>query len=70
MLRVLFSVLLACLSVIDSENTKQDMNRIIDGDTVEHSNWPFLVSIHYNKHHFCGGAVIKPTAILTAAHCL
>ncbi|XP_076295343.1 chymotrypsin-1-like [Lasioglossum baleicum] len=36
-----------------------------------HLGWyPYVVSLRSNNEHICGGAIIDPTHILTAAHCL
>ncbi|XP_076647152.1 chymotrypsin-1-like [Halictus rubicundus] len=32
--------------------------------------FPYVVSLRSNNEHICGGAIIDPTHILTAAHCL
>ena len=45
--------------------------RIIRGDVVtDNSEWPFMASIMYNEHHYCGGTVWNAKHILTAAHCM
>ncbi|CAG9766714.1 unnamed protein product [Ceutorhynchus assimilis] len=43
--------------------------RIVGGELANISKFPYQVSVQYNHQHFCGGALISPTTVLTAAHC-
>ncbi len=42
---------------------------IIGGVAANSNEWPFLVGLRHDGDVFCGGSVIAPTVVLTAAHC-
>lgn len=44
-------------------------NRIVGGSPATIEQFPWTVSMQYHGKHRCGGAIIAPTVILTAAHC-
>uniref|UniRef100_A0A915HLB1 Peptidase S1 domain-containing protein n=2 Tax=Romanomermis culicivorax TaxID=13658 RepID=A0A915HLB1_ROMCU len=44
--------------------------RIVGGTEATPHSFPWLVSLQYGGRHLCGGALIHPRFILTAAHCL
>ncbi|XP_060530972.1 trypsin-2-like [Cylas formicarius] len=44
-------------------------HRIIDGTPANITDFPYQVSIQFNGSHECGGSIINPRYILTAAHC-
>ncbi|XP_030369566.1 chymotrypsin-1-like [Scaptodrosophila lebanonensis] len=46
------------------------LGRIIGGTAADPNESPFQVSIQYEANHVCGGAILAPTWIVTAAHCL
>uniref|UniRef100_A0A182VU77 trypsin n=1 Tax=Anopheles minimus TaxID=112268 RepID=A0A182VU77_9DIPT len=44
--------------------------QIVGGFPIDISDAPFQISLRENGHHTCGGSIISPNWILTAAHCL
>jgi trypsin len=48
-----------------------DNTRIVNGTEAEDGEFPFIVSIRIRstRQHDCGGSIISPDYILTAAHC-
>ncbi|XP_004522954.1 trypsin 3A1 [Ceratitis capitata] len=44
--------------------------RIVGGLPTSILNFPYQVSVQYKGQHICGGAIIRPNIIITAAHCV
>ncbi|XP_027014209.2 transmembrane protease serine 2 [Tachysurus fulvidraco] len=59
------------LKCIDCGSSSALGARIIGGTVVSSlGRWPWQVSLQVNGHHMCGGSVITPSWIVTAAHCV
>jgi trypsin len=43
---------------------------IVGGGPADYSKWPFTVALLRSGRFACGGTVIAPTKVLTAAHCI
>ncbi|XP_028513970.1 transmembrane protease serine 9 [Exaiptasia diaphana] len=44
--------------------------RVIGGETAAPNSWPWQVSVAFASWHVCGGSLIAPMWVVTAAHCL
>lgn len=56
-----------------SSSGNNNDNRIVGGDDANPGDFPYQVSlrdVYATAFHFCGGAIIRPNWILTAAHCV
>ena len=49
-------------------NTTKDL-RIINGYSAPELRYPYAASLQVNQQHFCGGALVAPDIVITAAHC-
>jgi len=43
---------------------------VVNGQDAAPHSWPWQVSLRKNGYHICGGTLIRPNWIVTAAHCV
>ncbi|KAK2911901.1 hypothetical protein QQF64_027766 [Cirrhinus molitorella] len=44
-------------------------SRIVGGSLAAEGEWPWQASLHFKGGHTCGGTLVAPDFIITAAHC-
>ncbi|XP_050988074.1 transmembrane protease serine 11B-like protein [Labeo rohita] len=50
-------------------NARSHGARIIGGTEAAKGQWGWQTSLHYQGKHVCGGAIVSPRWVITAAHC-
>lgn len=50
--------------------TTTDDEGIVGGNAARHGQFPWMARILFRDGHWCGGSLIHPRFVLTAAHCL
>ncbi|MBN3300153.1 TMPS2 protease, partial [Amia calva] len=58
------------LRCIDCGTRAAPSTRIVGGTQATLGQWPWQVSLHVESRHLCGGSIITPYWIVTAAHCV
>lgn len=66
---VLQEIRIYCISSI-AETFAEEPEAIVGGQPAKLGEFPHQVSLREDGSHICGGSIIAPTKILTAAHCV
>ncbi|XP_036097762.1 neutrophil elastase [Molossus molossus] len=45
-------------------------SKIVGGRQAQPHAWPFMVSLQQRGRHFCGGTLVAPNFVMSAAHCV
>lgn len=43
---------------------------MVNGENASPHAWPWQISLRVNGRHICGGSLIAPNWVVTAAHCV
>ncbi|XP_078088031.1 transmembrane protease serine 2-like [Mustelus asterias] len=62
-------VTLRCIDCGVRQYRNHTSARIVGGMAASKGEFPWQVSLHFNKRHVCGGSIIAPYWVITAAHC-
>nr|XP_032833196.1 transmembrane protease serine 3-like [Petromyzon marinus] len=47
-----------------------ESSRVVGGRPAAGGRWPWQVSLHYDASLVCGGSIVAPSWVVTAAHCV
>lgn len=52
------------------QSSSAPSTRVVGGTEAVNGAWPWQVSLQINHFHLCGGSIISPYWIVSAAHCV
>ncbi|XP_070393998.1 transmembrane protease serine 3-like [Dermacentor albipictus] len=67
-----FVILLGLLGIAMADCGLRNVSseKIVGGRPAKQCEFPWQVSLQVNGYHICGGSIISPDTVVTAAHCL
>lgn len=60
---------ISCCHLVLDCGLQRSTSRIIGGSVAKLGQWPWQLTLHFMGSHVCGGVLISPDFVLTAAHC-
>uniref|UniRef100_A0A8C3BQM0 Peptidase S1 domain-containing protein n=1 Tax=Cairina moschata TaxID=8855 RepID=A0A8C3BQM0_CAIMO len=74
MLMLLVPLLLVASGCQAAVLPKEPQSRVVNGEDAVPYSWPWQISLQYERdgtfRHTCGGTLIAPGWVMTAAHCI
>ena len=73
---MIFVIYISVEAYLDEIDNAGSQERVVGGNNVDNDEYiPYQISMQYKRRngqygHFCGGSIIAPNRILTAAHCV
>ncbi|XP_001623008.2 chymotrypsin-like protease CTRL-1 isoform X2 [Nematostella vectensis] len=67
---IYFALVFALLGSSEGCGQRPFQSRVVNGDNAAQHSWPWQISLRVNGRHICGGSLITPEWVLTAAHCV
>lgn len=67
---LLLPCLALCATIPSPMVVEAPDGRIINGNTAEIGQFPYMVSLRYQNSHFCGGAIINANWVATVYNCV
>ncbi|XP_031571314.1 chymotrypsinogen A-like [Actinia tenebrosa] len=64
------ALLLVLPALIEGCGKRPAGTRVINGQDAAPHSWPWQISLRLDGYHICGGTLIRPDWVLTAAHCV